>query len=172
MTEKDMQKLIESRFRFEGIRGKKKMCRIFNILSYCKEIRNTAYPMNDSLVTEVKLVEFCVRKEKDLIYINGSLSLEDGERSEQRWLDAYIIEEPTEGKIRVYMDIQRLGVEDEPKMIRTSEELIEDEKNIMSITVYASSDSSEKKEFVEEFPKREKEDLIYLETAQQISATL
>ena len=67
--------------------------KILDTLSYCKEIRDTAYPMKDSLVTELNLVEFTARKEKDLIYINGSLMLEDGCRHEVRTFEAYIIED-------------------------------------------------------------------------------
>lgn len=163
---------MESRYRFEGISGKKKQSRIFNILSYCKEIRNTAYPLKDSQVTEVQVVEFTARKDKDLVYINGSLLLKDGDKEESRWLDAYIFEDKNEGKTRVYMDIERLYVDDEPKLIRTSEDLIEDEKNVMSITVYASGDSSAKKEFVEEFSKNPTDDFVFQEKAQQLSASL
>lgn len=172
MTDKEMRNLIESCYRFEGIRGKSKQSRILNILSYCKEIRNTAYPMKDSKVTEVQIVEFVARKEKDLIYINGSIMLEDGERQESRWLDAYIFEDKNENKTRVYMDIERLGVDDEPKLIRTSEDLIEKDKNVTSVTVYASGDSSEKKEFVEKFPKNPSEDYVFCEKAKQLSASL
>lgn len=172
MNERDKDLLMEQRFRFMGFSSKRKKYEVFNILSYCKEIRNTAYPMKDSLVTELTLVEFAAHKQKDHIYINGSMSLVDGDRSENRWLDAYIFEDKSEGKIRVYMDIERHFVEDEPKLIRTSEVLIEDEKNVMSITVYAGGEISEQKEFVEEFPKNITEDEYYNRKSKQISASL
>lgn len=169
MNKKDMQILVEQYFKFVGI-SKKYQNRIFNILSYCKEIRDTAYPMKGSNVTELQMVEFTARKEKDLYYINGSLSLVDGERSENRTFEAYIFEDKEEGKTRVYMDITRLCVEDEPKMIRTSEDLLEDEKNVMSVAMYASGDASEEKMFSAEFPKNPSDDYIFTQKAKQLSA--
>ena len=164
-----MQLLVEQYYKFISI-PKRTQLKILNTLSYCKEIRDTAYPMKDSLVTELQLVEFTARKEKDLIYINGSLILEDGERHEVRTFEAYIIEDKEEGKTRVYMDITRLGVEDEPKMIRTSEDLVEEERNIISITMYASGESSEEKTFSSEFPKNPSNDFVFKEKAKQIGA--
>ena len=78
MIEKDMQILFEQRYRFIGISNKKKQEKIINLLSYCKEVRDTAYPIKGSQVTELQLVEFCACKEKDLIYINASTRLVDG----------------------------------------------------------------------------------------------
>ena len=149
---------------------KKNQNRILNILSYCKEIRDTAYPMKNSQITELKLVEFTARKEKDLYYLNGTLSLIDGDKYENRNFEAYIFEDKIEGKVRVYMDITRLFVEDEPKMIRTSEDLIEDETHVMTVTIYATSDSSEEKIFSAEFPKNSNLDFIYQESSKQLSA--
>ena len=164
-----MQLLVEQYYKFIGV-PKKMQNKILNTLSYCKEIRDTAYPMKDSLVTELQLVEFTARKEKDLIYINGSLVLEDGCQHEVRTFEAYIIEDKEEGKTRVYMDITRIGVQDEPKMIRTSEDLIEEERNIISITMYASGESSEEKTFSAEFPKNPTTDHVFKQKAKQIGA--
>ncbi len=161
--------LMEQYYKFIGI-PKKQQPRIINILSYCKEIRDTAYPMKDSLVTELEIVEFTAHKEKDLIYVNGSLFLEDGERHEARTFEAYIMENKTEGNTRVYLDITRVAVEDEPKMIRTTEELMEDEKNIISVTVYASGEASEAKSFSAEFPKNITDDYMMKKKAKQIGA--
>ena len=144
MTKKDMQILIEQYYRFIGISGAKKKNRIINLLSYCKEIRDTAYPMKGSKVSELELVEFVARKEKDLIYINGSLSLHD-EESENRTFEAYIIEDKEEGHVRIYMDITRICVNDEPRMIRTSEVIREFEDKVEVVTTYASTDSIEEK---------------------------
>lgn len=169
MDNQDMQILVEQYYKFIGI-PKRMQNKILNTLSYCKEIRDTAYPMKDSLVTELELVEFTARKEKDLIYINGSLILEDGDRNEVRTFEAYIIEDKEEAKTRVYMDISRLGAEDEPKMIRTSEDLIEKGKNIIAITMYASGESSEEKTFSSEFPKNPSNDYMFKRKIKQIGA--
>lgn len=169
MNKKDMQILIEQYYKFIGI-TKKAQKKILNTLSYCKEIRDTAYPMKGSLVTELQLVEFTARKEKDLFYINGSLSLIDGDRSENRTFEAYIFEDKEEGKTRVYMDITRLCVDDEPKMIRTSEDLVESADNILSVTMYASGDASEEKIFSSEFPKNPTDEYLFTEKAKQLSA--
>ena len=169
MNKKDKQLLVEQEFKFIGV-PKRMQNKIFNTLSYCKEVRDTAYPMKDSLITELKLTEFTARKEKDLIYINGSLTLEDGCKQEVRTFEAYIIEDKEEGKTRVYMDITRIGAEDEPKMIRTTEDLVEEEKNIIAITIYASGESSEEKSFSSEFPKNSSNDYVFKQKYKQIGA--
>ncbi|MDE5888645.1 MAG: hypothetical protein K2H20_01350, partial [Bacilli bacterium] len=107
MNQKDMQNLVDQYYKYIGISSKKKQARILNLLSYCKEVRDTAYPMKDSEVTELEICEFVARKEKDLIYINGSLSLNDGDQKENRHFEAYVIEDKNEGKTRIYMDIIR-----------------------------------------------------------------
>ena len=168
MTKTDMQTLTEQ-YEFIGI-TKKAQKKIISTLSYCKEIRDTAYPMKNSLVTELQLLEFTARKEKDLYYINGSLSLVDGDRSEKRTFEAYIFEDKEEGKTRVYMDITRLCVEDEPKMIRTSEDLVETKNSILAVTMYASGDASEEKSFSSEFPKSSSDEYLSNEKAKQLSA--
>lgn len=160
--------LLEQYYKFIGIPTKKKQCRIINLLSYCKELRDTAYPMKDGTVTELQLVEFTARKEKDLISVNGSLSLCDGDRSENRSFEAYIIEEP--GESTVFLDITRLCVQDEPKMIRTTDKITEDEQNVISVTSYAGLDATEKKLFSAEFPKKETDDYYMVEKVKQISA--
>ena len=76
---KNQKKLYEEKYKFFGI-PKKNQKRIIEILSSCKEIRNTEYPMKDSLVTELKIVDFSAHKEKDVISVVGSLVLRDGER--------------------------------------------------------------------------------------------
>ena len=170
MTEKDMQITMEQYYKYIGIPSAKKQHRILNLLSYCKEIRDTAYPMKGSLVTELQIVEFTARKEKDLIYINGSLSLVDGERSENRCFESYIIEDKEESKTRIYTDITRLCVDDEPKMIRTSEEIYENDEKITTITTYSSGEAVEEKIFSAEIPRPAREDYIYYEKAKQLCA--
>lgn len=154
MTDKSLNNtqrtcLLEQYFRFEGI-PKKKQTRIIDILGYCKELRNTAYPLKGSDVRELELVEMSVRKEKDIFYINGSLHLEDNDNFENRVFEAYILEE--DDKITVYLDVTRLCVEDEPKMIRTSETFVETQDTVMSLTKYAGGACFEEKIFSEEFP--------------------
>lgn len=141
--------LLEQYFRFEGI-PKKKQTRIIDILGYCKELRNTSYPLKGSNVRELELVEMSARKEKDIVYINGSLHLEDNGISENRVFEAYILEE--DDKITVFLDVTRLCVEDEPKMIRTSETFVETQDTVMSLTKYAGGACFEEKIFSEEFP--------------------
>jgi len=166
MSERDMQILFEQNFKFIGISSQKKKLQILNILSYCKEFRDTAYPLPNSNITELNLVEFTARKEKDIIYVNGSLSLEDTGNYENRCFDSYIINE--DNKIRVYTDIIRLCNEDEPKMIRTSDEIEESDENISTITVY--SNSLDDRVYSSKFPKNISEDYIYREKVKQLSA--
>lgn len=170
MKKKDMQNLVEQYYKFAGISSHKKQTRILNLLSYCKEIRDTAYPLKNSSVTELEIVEFTAHKEKDLIYINGSLCLRDGDNKEDRCFEAYIIEDKEDGNIRVYMDIVRINAEDEPKMIRTSEAIIESEQNIITITSYTTTDSNEEKTFSSEFPKNQDDYQILEKKVHQLSA--
>lgn len=151
MKQKDMQNLLEQYYKYIGISSKKKQIKILNLLSYCKEIRDTAYPMKNSEVTELEICEFVARKEKDLIYINGTLSLNDDNQRENRHFETYIIEDKTEGKTRIYMDITRINVEDEPKMIRTSEAISVSEYKVVSVTAYCTTDSIEEKFFLQNF---------------------
>ncbi len=170
MKEKDMEILMEQYYKFIGINGKKKQHRILNLLSYCKEIRDTAYPMKDSNVTELKIVEFTARKDKDLIYVNGSLSLIDGERSENRCFESYIMEDKEEGRMRIYLDITRICVDDEPKMIRTCDEILETDDRVITFTTYSSSEVSEAKVFSQEIPAYPDDNIIYHEKAEQLCA--
>ena len=165
-----MKNLVEQYYKFVGISSFKKQTRILNLLSYCKEIRDTAYPMKNSTVTELEIVEFIAHKEKDLIYINGTLCLKDREAKEDRCFEAYIIEDKEDGNIRIYMDIVRINVEKKKKKIRTSEAIIEDEKNIITITSYTTTESTEEKTFSSEFPKNQDESYLFEKKVQQLSA--
>lgn len=170
MNTNNLQQNIDKCYQYIGITSKKKQQKILNILSYCKEIKDTAYPMQNSLVTELEITEFTARKEKDLIYINGSLTLRDGDQQENRYFEAYIIENLEENKIRVYMDITRLNVHDEPKMIRTNEVLVENEHNIVSVTAYALNESTEEKIYSREFSKEQTDEVTISNNIQQLSA--
>ena len=149
-TKTEKKLLLEQYYRFERI-PKTKQQRIINLLGYCKEIRNTAYPLPNSDVTTLQIVEFVARKEKDIYYINGSISLVDGDRSENRVMEAYIFD--SEDKVTIYLDVTRLCVEDEPKMIRTSETFVETADTVMGISKYAGCGYFEEKIYSEEFPK-------------------
>lgn len=168
MEEKNDKTLINQSYKFLNIPTKKKRERIINLLSYCKEIRDTAYPLSNSLVTQLDLVEFTARKEeKDMVYVNGTLMLVDGDRSEERKLEAYIIE--FGDKTNIYMDVIRVNVLDEPKMIRTSEELIESDDVIISVTSYSGGEATEHKTFSAEFSKCPSDDFIFREKSKQLS---
>ncbi len=151
MSEKELQKCYEDNYHFVGISSKKRQKRILQILSYCKEIRDTAYPMKDSNVTELSLDEFVARKENDIISITGKLSLKDNENIENRCFEAYILENKETNETRVYMDTTRMCVNDEPKLIRTTETIIEIDSKVSVITNYASSETSEEKTISTEF---------------------
>ena len=161
--------LLEQYYKYIGFTSEKKQRHILNLLSYCKEFRDTAYPMKDSAVTKLQIVEFTAHKEKkDLINVNGSLSLVDGDRSEARTFDAYIVEE--KGVATVFLDITRVCVKDEPKLIRTTDKITEDEQNVISVTTYAGLGSIERKSFSSEFPKNPSDDYLEREKIKQLSA--
>ena len=79
----DYFRSVEQYYKYIGIPNRKKQSRIYNLLSCCKEIRDTAYPMKNSTVTELQIVEFTARKEKDLIYINT--------RKDDEWWDMNLV---------------------------------------------------------------------------------
>ena len=55
-------------------------------------------------------------------------------------------------------------------MIRTSEEILENEQNAVVITAYSSSDVTEEKIFSTEIPKPQSEDFVYKQKAKQLCA--
>lgn len=140
----------ETSFLFVGI-PKKKQQTILNILKKCKEIRDTAYPLKDSIKSNLSIKSFTAVKEKDMVSITGALLLQEEEKMENRVFEAYVMENKEE--IRVFLDITRLCVEDEPKLIRTSETIIEKEEKTIIITKYNRMENAEEKIFTEEIPK-------------------
>lgn len=157
-----MEKHNEPIYNFVGIQ-KKNQDHIIKVLNYCKEIRDTAYPLKDSFITELEIKTLTAVKEKDMVSITGALTLTDGERVENRCLEAYVMENKEE--LRIYLDITRLCVEDEPKLIRTSETIIDKVTSVVTVTKYNQTDSSEEKIFTTTLKKQEKK-----QKAKQLSA--
>lgn len=124
-------------YRFVGIQ-KNRQEEIFNIISCCKEIRDTAYPIKDSFVTQLEIRQFVAVKEKDMISVSGDLMLVDSEVSEKRYFEAYIMDNGNE--VRVYLDVTRFGTTDEPRVIRTSEVIKEKKNRIEVVTKYEHGD--------------------------------
>ncbi len=137
-------------YTFDGIRLKKKQQKIVDLLKSCKEIRDTSYPLIDSLVTELEIIELHASKQKDFIYTTGTLLLVDNELEEKRSFVAYITEKNNE--YHILLDITRLN-DEKPKMIRTTDVIIEEENNIISHTSYCSLGFLEEKIFEEAIPK-------------------
>ena len=156
--DKSKRLLSEQYYRFNGINSQKKKQWLINTLSYCKEVRDTLYPLDNSLVTELSIVEFSAMKEKDIYILNGSLILEDGDRFESRSFCAYI--SGNEMESRVYLDIVRNGSDNivvegnkkSQKTIVTNETFVDAGDKILSITSYSGMD---RKIFNDEIPKRE-----------------
>ena len=157
MMDRDKRLLSEQYFRFSGISNQKKREWLMNTLSYCKEIRDTLYPLDNSKVTELSIVEFTATKEKDIYIVNGSLALEDGSRFEGRSFSAYI--SGNEMETRVYLDIVREGSNNVvttsdskyQKTIVTNETFVDAGDKILSITSYSGS---KREIFNDEIPKR------------------
>lgn len=140
----------EKSFVFEGIRLKKKQEKIVNLLSSCKEIRDTAYPLTDSNVTELEITDLYVLKQKDYVYLSGELLLEDNGVSEKRTFVAYLTERNKE--YHILLDVTRC-LDNETKMIRTTDVIKEVDNHIESSTTYCSIDYFEEKVYFKEFPK-------------------
>jgi hypothetical protein len=143
-------KSIECHYEFEGIRLKKKKEKILNLLRSCKEIRDTAYPLEDSNVTELNITDLYVLKQKDYIYLSGELLLQDGDRNEVRTFVAYLTERSQE--YHILLDITRCS-EEHPRMIRTTDVIKEDDNHVTTNTTYCSIDYLEEKVFSTELPK-------------------
>ena len=130
-----MDKVVrESAFIFDGIKTKKAQKKIINLLKCCKELRDTAYPLKNSLVTEVKLLDLHAQKQKDYTYVTGSLLLEDLPALEKRTFEAYITNKGNE--YHILLDISRVDAKDLPNMIRTTDIIKEEQDNIISVTSY------------------------------------
>ena len=126
--------LINDNFIFEGIRSKKAQERIVKLLNCCKEIRDTAYPLENSTITNLSIVDLKAQKQKDYIYITGTLLLKDKRKEEKRTFEAYITSKTKEE--HVLLDITRIGLKETPNMIRTTDVIEENDKDITSTTTY------------------------------------
>ena len=145
-----MAKVTNNNYVFEGIRLKKKQQKIVTLLSSCKEVRDTAYPLENYNVTELSIAELYASKQKGYIYMSGVIRLEDGDLQEDRSFVAYLTEKNNEHHI--LLDITRI-VDGEKRMIRTTDIISEEEYTIVSHTSYCSIGFLQEKVFSEEFPK-------------------
>ena len=125
---------INDNFIFEGIRSKKAQDRIVKLLKCCKEIRDTAYPLDNSNITNLSIIDLKAQKQKDYIYITGTLLLKDKRQEEKRTFEAYITSKTKEE--HVLLDITRIGLKQTPNMIRTTDVIIENGTSITSTTTY------------------------------------
>lgn len=167
MKKMDKQNEIDSRYSYIGISSNKKKKEILYLLSYIKEIRDTAYPLKNSMISELKIDNFVARKEKDIILVNGELLLEDCDSCEKRSFEAYIME-INKNKYRVYLDVIREKNSDEPKMIRTIEEIDLNDK-IKVITKYNQMEGIEEKTYTAEIEKGEEIDFYSRQNVEQLS---
>lgn len=140
MNSHDFKCFLKQYFRLIGIPDKKRS-RIIEILGYCKEIRDTAYPLKNSLTTELKIIEFTANRDKDIYTVNGILQLKDGGQVENRTFEANIIESP--GEVKVYLDITRQSINGKKNLIRTSDSIFETSQSIITVTRYYSSKEQE-----------------------------
>ena len=160
-----MDNLMSENFIFEGIKSKKTQEKIVKLLKCCKEIRNTAYPLKDSTITELSIIDLKAQKQKDYIYITGTLLLKEKRKEEKRTFEAYITSKTKEE--HVLLDITRIGLKETPNMIRTTDIIIENDSDIISTTTYCGIGYLQEKIYSEELdknlkPKLNKEQLSVL----------
>lgn len=167
MSKMDKQIIDDSKYSYIGINTKKKQREILNLISYMKEVRDTAYPLKNSTVSELKVDSFVARKEKDIILVNGDLLLVDNELCERRTFEAYIMNIDSK-VVRVYMDITRERVSDEPKMIRTMEE-INLEDGVTVVTKYNQMEGIEEKTFMAKIDHADTLDFYSRQNVEQLS---
>ena len=142
---------LNDNFIFEGLRTKKAQEKVLRLLKCCKEIRDTAYPLKDSTKTELSLTELKAQKQKDYIYVTGSLLLQDKNKEEHRTFEAYITSKASED--HVLLDITRIDLKSTPNMIRTTDIIVENESNITSVTTYCGIGYLQEKKYSEELDK-------------------
>lgn len=142
-------------FIFDGIKNKKAQKKVLRLLKSCKEVRDTAYPLKNSKVTELNIVDIHARKQKDYIYVTGTLRLSDNENYENRTFEAYITSK--EGEDHVLLDITRVDSKESSSMIRTTDIITEVDDNIISVTSYCGIGYLQEKIFSSEFSKAETE---------------
>ena len=133
----------KSNYHFIGINGAKRE-RLIELLYCCKEIRDTMYPMKDSIVTNLQIKEFTASKLNDVYTIDGILLLQDGERTEKRTFEANIIDDE---EIKIYLDIERT-VKGSEKIIKTSESIRESESMFTVYTKYSQINDKDEKNYV------------------------
>ena len=125
---------MNNNYHFIGINGAKRK-RLVELLHCCKEIRDTNYPMNDSIITNLQVLEFTASKLSDVYTIDGILLLKDGEREEKRTFEANIIEDETK-ETHIYLDIERSD-KLSSKVIKTSESIKENDSMFTVYTKYS-----------------------------------
>lgn len=143
--------IINDNFIFDGIKTKKAKEKIIKLLNSCKEIRDTAYPLNNSNVTSLQIIDLKASKQKDYTYVTGTLLLTDGDINEKRTFEAYITSKEKEE--HVLLDITRVEYQNSPNMIRTTDVITEDENNITSVTSYCGIGYLQEKVFSSELSK-------------------
>lgn len=152
---------MNSNYHFIGINGGKRK-RLVELLHCCKEIRDTNYPMSDSMITNLQVLEFTASKLSDVYTIDGILLLKDGEREEKRTFEANIIENENL-EARIYLDIERSD-DKSHKIIKTSESIKESDSMFTVCTKYSHLNSEDDNYVTNIF--REKEYSIFDEEIQ------
>lgn len=147
----DISSNMNDNYIFEGLRTKKAKEKVLKLLKCCKEIRDTAYPLKNSKITELSIVDLKAQKQKDYIYVTGSLLLKDKKEEEHRTFEAYITSKEQED--HVLLDITRIDLKETPNMIRTTDIITENEKNIVSKTTYCGIGYLQEKIYLEELDK-------------------
>ena len=125
---------MNNNYHFIGINGAKRE-RLVELLHCCKEIRDTNYPMSDSIITNLKVLEFTASKLSDVYTIDGILLLKDGEREEKRTFEANIIEDENL-EAHIYLDIERSD-KISSRIIKTSESIKENDSMFTVYTKYS-----------------------------------
>ena len=171
--DKDERTISERYYVFQGINSNQKKEWLITSLFNCKEVRDTLYPLDNSDVKQLFIVEFHARKEKDMYVVNGSLLLEDKDRYEGRTFNAYI--SSSKGETRVYLDIVREGTENKvvtmteeyQKTIVTNEKFVDAGDKILTVTSYSGIPGMV---FEDEIPKRDRNNSLIEENCKKMGA--
>lgn len=143
---------MNSNYHFIGINGAKRE-KLVELLHCCKEIRDTNYPMNNSMITNLQIVEFTASKLSDVYTIDGILLLKDGDREEKRTFEANIIEDGAK-EAHIYLDIERAGKKAD-KVIKTSESVKESDSMFTVYTKYSHLKEEDENYVVNIFREKE-----------------
>lgn len=119
-----------------------------NMIKCCKDIYNSNHKIGNSSTCDI--IEMHLKKENDIVYFNGSLSIGDDKDTEYRCISGEIWSEKT-NTVVVEMSVIRLKVKQGPEKYRVVDEFVLEDDKLFRKSYY----NYEIKTIVEEIDNKE-----------------